>query len=41
MFLTTEAAITDIPGKWWDAPVMPPMGGGMGWMWGMPGIGMM
>jgi len=38
MFLTTEAAITDIPGKWWDAPTMPPMWGGMGWM---PGMGMM
>ncbi len=40
MFLTTEAAITDIPGKWWDAPAMPPMWW-MGWMWGMPGMGMM
>jgi len=40
MFLTTESAITDIPGKWNDAPAMPPMWG-MGWMWGMPGMGMM
>jgi chaperonin GroEL len=32
MFLTTESAISDIPGKGWDAPAMPPMGG-MGWMW--------
>jgi len=38
MFLTTEAAITDIPGKWWDIWAMPPMWGGMG---GMPGMGMM
>ncbi len=41
MFLTTEAAITDIPKKDDDAPAwggMPWMGGmwGMGWMWGMP-----
>lgn len=35
MFLTTEAAITDIPGKN-TAPDMP-----MGWMWGYPGMGMM
>lgn len=34
MFLTTESAITDIPGKWWETPAMPPMWG-MGWMWGM------
>ena len=40
MFLTTESAIADIPGKWDDSPTMPPMGG-MGWMWGMPGMGMM
>ena len=40
MFLTTEAAITSIPWKWDDAPAMPPMWG-MGWMWGMPGMGMM
>lgn len=40
MFLTTESAITDIPGKWWDAPAIPNMWG-MGWMWGMPGMGMM
>jgi hypothetical protein len=40
MFLTTESAITDIPGKWWDTPAMPGMWG-MGWMWGMPGMGMM
>ncbi len=37
MFLTTEAAITDIPGKWDNTPAMPPMG----WMWGMPWMGMM
>ncbi len=40
MFLTTESAITDIPGKWDNAPAMPAMWG-MGWMWGMPGMGMM
>ncbi len=39
MFLTTEAGITDIPGKWDDAPSMPMWGmGGMGWM---PWMGMM
>ncbi|MDA9128855.1 chaperonin GroEL [Candidatus Gracilibacteria bacterium] len=37
MFLTTEAAITDIPGLADDTPAMPPMGG----MGGMPGMGMM
>jgi len=40
MFLTTESAITDIPGKWDDTPSMPAIWG-MGWMWGMPGMGMM
>ena len=40
MFLTTESAITDIPGKWDQSPAMSNMWG-MGWMWGMPGMGMM
>jgi len=40
MFLTTESAITDIPGKWWDTPAIPNMWS-MGWMWGMPGMWMM
>lgn len=40
MFLTTEAAVTDIPKALDDAPAMPGMSG-MGWMWGMPGMGMM
>lgn len=37
MFLTTESAITDIPGKNDDLPAMPPMNG----MGGMPWMGMM
>ncbi len=37
MFLTTESAITDVPGKKEDIPQMPMWGG----MWGMPGMGMM
>jgi len=39
MFLTTEAAITAIPGKN-DAPSLPPMGW-MPWMWGMGWMPMM
>jgi len=39
MFLTTESAITDIPGKKDDTLQMPIWG--MGWMGGMPGMGMM
>lgn len=41
MFLTTEAAITNIPGKWDNTPAMPPMWWAMGWMWGMPWMWMM
>ncbi len=37
MFLTTEAAITDIPWKTDDTVGM----SSMGWMWGMPWMGMM
>jgi len=40
MFLTTESAITEIPGKQDEASGMPNIWG-MGWMWGMPGMGMM
>lgn len=39
MFLTTESAITSIPGQT-DPTGMPNMWA-MGWMWGMPGMGMM
>lgn len=39
MFLTTESAITDIPGKADESPAAAMWG--MGWMWGMPGMGMM
>lgn len=38
MFLTTEAAIADLPEKdnwWWDAAAAAAAMWGMGWMWGM------
>ncbi len=38
MFLTTEAAISEIPKDEPDTPAMP---GWMGWMWGMGGMPMM
>lgn len=36
LVLTTEALVTDLPGKDGDVPPMPPMGGGMPGMGGMP-----
>lgn len=36
MFLTTQSAVIAIPKKEPAAPMMPPMWGWMGWMWGMP-----